>query len=353
MRRGWFRLRRTQWLIVLLLASIAVHVALLVVLPGDGSWVEAVYARRIYPVIGPVVAFVPSLLPFSLGTTVIVALLVWAPVYLVLNIVRWRRGRLGFWRAGERTLAGYVIVAAFLFHSFELFWGYNYLRPPLEERLDLTAADFSPELRSETARYIVGQAVATQVPVAEWDRAELDALVDAAMDRALRDLEGRGTPVVSPLKGGLTGHMLALQGSGGVVIPQSLEAHVDFGAPAHRLAFTAAHEKAHLAGFARERDANFVAWYALTRADDPRLRYAGYFGVVRYFLNAETRELALPLAADLAAVTNYRNSRVSEPVQRVHRRTYRVYLRANRMPAGFDDYSQVWQLIQAWQQLRE
>jgi hypothetical protein len=158
--------------------------------------------------------------------------------------------------------------------------------------------------------------------------------------------------VSSPLKGDLGTGLLALNGTHGFVSGSTLEAHVDFALPPYQLAFTAAHEKAHLAGFARERDANFVAWYALTRSDDPRLRYAGYFGVIGYFLNAETRPLAGSILTDLDAVRAYSSSRLARPVQRASQRVFGAYLRANRMPAGVGDYSAVSQLIQAFEQRR-
>jgi hypothetical protein len=343
-------LRLTRGLTAILLVSLIVHVGLLILLPGDGTWAEAIYARGIYPVLGPVIAFISAQVPFSLALMVLCGLLLWIPVYLILNIVRCRRGRLTFWRASEQTLAAFAIVAVLGFHAFYLFWGYNYLRPPLEQRLGLGSADLSAERQSATARLIVGQAVAARVPVPAWDRTELNALIDGAIDSALRDLEGRGTPVVSPLKGDWSTGLLAMQGNRGVISPFTLEAHVDFGLPAFALPFTAAHEKAHLAGFARERDANFVAWYALTHSNDPRLRYSGYVGVLNYFLNPETRRMALPLEADLRALSDYRSRTISEPLQRKSLQVYGAYLRANRMGAGLADYSQVAQLIQAWLQ---
>jgi hypothetical protein len=343
-------MRASHWLIVLLLLSLVVHVALLIVLPGDGSWIEAIYARRIYPAIGPMVAFLPGLLPFSLTGVLVIGLVIWIPAYLILNIVRWRRGRFGLARAGLRTLLAYSVVAAVVFHAFYLFWGYNYLRPSLEERLGLESVDLSDGPPREMAKRLIEDAVAARVPIEPWDRAELNALVDTAIDSAVRDLEGRPPAVVSPLKGDLGTGFLAWQGERGFIDPLTLEPHVDFGLPAFQLPFTAAHEKAHLAGFARERDANFVAWYALTHADDPRLRYAGYFGVVSYFLSPETRKLAEPLEPDLRALSDYHARTVSRRLQKGSLRVYRVYMRANRMRAGLGDYAQVWQLILAWLQ---
>jgi len=344
---------RRQRLIGVLLLSVLAHVAVLAILPADGRLVEAVYAQQVYPRLGPVVAFVPSLLPFSLAGLLLPALLIGLPAYAAVNVVRWRRGALGGRQAAERTLLAWFAAGAAVLHTFYIFWGYNYLRPPLEQRLGLAGIEFAPAERLEFARRFVGAAAAARVAIEDWDRRELDTLVDAAIAQALMTLEARPTPVVSPLKGDLGSGLLALTGTRGFVFGCTLEAHVDFRLPAFQLPFTAAHEKAHLAGFARERDANFVAWLALTRAQDPRLRYAGYFGVVTYFLNGETRELAGPVLDDRAELARYAAATVSLPVRGAGQRVYGTYLRANRMPAGTSDYAQVWQLIQAWERSRE
>jgi len=346
-------MRLSRGLIALLLISIIIHAALLALLPGDGTWVEAVYARHVYPAIGPVVAYLPAQVPFSVAGVGIILILIWVPSYLILNIVRWRRGRLGILRAGERTLAAWLIVGAFLFHGFYLFWGYNYLRPPLEQRLGLVDTDQSIESRNETSRIMVQRALDAIVPMPNWDRDELNAIVDIAIERAVRNLEGRATPVVSPLKDDLSTGLLAWVGTRGVVSPLTHEAHVDFDLPAFRRPFTAAHEKAHLAGFARERDAHFVAWYALTNSDDHRLRFAGHFGVVSYFRNSETNEMMELLRPYFLAEAAYHASRISRSVQRQQQRVQRVYLRANRMEAGLGDYARVSDLIHAWTQQRE
>lgn len=341
-------MRITSRVVLALGLSLILHIALLMLLPGSGDWVEAIYARGIYPVVGPIVAFLPALLPFSLAAVLLLALVALALAGLVYAASSWWRGRLQLRSAIGKTLAIAVVAVALVFHAFYLFWGYNYLRPPLERRLGLEDAARTEEQRLDFARRMVEAAAAARVSVEPWDRDELNALVDEAIAEAMIELEGRPAPVVSPLKGDLGSGFLARQGTRGVVSPLTLEAHVDLGLPAFVLPFSAAHEKAHLAGFARERDANFFAWYALTRSPDARLKYSAQLGVIHYFLNRETRPLAAPLEADLEALAAYEASHVSRGLQRASLEIYSVYLRANRIPAGIGDYAQAGGLIEAW-----
>jgi hypothetical protein len=291
---------------------------------------------------------VPGRLPFSLAAVALVASCVLAPAWLVFNLLGWRRGSMSLRRAGERTVAGYALVAATAFHGFYIFWGYNYLRPPIEQRLGLDPETFAADTFRTTAALVVSEAVAHRVAVPHWDRAELDRIVDAAMSRALQELEGRDPPVVSPLKADWPRGLIARMGGRGVISPLTLEPHVDFDLPPVILPFAAAHEKAHLAGFAGERDANFVAWYALVTADDARLRYAGYLGVVGYFLTRETRTAARPIEPDLAKLRDYGARKVSRAASESGLAAYRVFLRANRVESGLADYGRVSGLIHAW-----
>lgn len=338
---------------VLVVLTVLLHIVLLVAVPDDGSWAEGLYASRIYPVVGPAVALLPSLVPFSVTAVVICLLVIGGAASLLVCGLRFGRGRSAGTLALGRTLAVWLVLGGLIFHSAYLFWGYNYLRPPLEQRLNLDLSVLSRETHAATTRVILERAVDAITDVPEWDSAELNALVDQAMAKALLSLEGRLPPVVSPLKSDLGTGALAITGIGGVISPWTLEPHVDFNMPAFALPFTAAHEKAHQAGFARERDANFLAWYALAYSDDPRLVFAAYLRVSQYFSSPETADLKLQLRPYYLSRSLYHASRVSEPVARSHRVVHDGYLRANRMAAGTADYARVSDLIQAWLLQRE
>ena len=335
-------------LTAIVLLSFVLHALLLVLLPDDGQVVESIYVRGVYPVLAPVVSLLPSMLPFSVTTVGTAILLLWAFAVLLVHIRRWLMKRTGFMRAIGRTLASWGLVAIVLFHAFYLFWGYHYLRVPLEDRLALAAVDSSDAARTATSRLMVQRAVDAIVPIEPWDRSELDRLIDVAIDQAMLELEELPVPVTSPLKGDLALPFLAVFGQSGFLSPLTLEPHVDTQMPPFQVAFTAAHEKAHLVGYARERDANFIAWYALTRSDDPRLQFAGHFGVARYFRNGATRDLFEPLNPYYRMLTEYSAARVSPTLRDANRRIYNVYMRANRMQAGLADYGEVASLIHSW-----
>jgi len=64
------------------------------------------------------------------------------------------------------------------------------------------------------------------------------------------------------------------------------ESNLNVNFPDYTLPYTAAHELAHQRGFAREDEANFIAFLVCDASDDPYIRYSGYVGMYQYVMNA-------------------------------------------------------------------
>ena len=64
-------------------------------------------------------------------------------------------------------------------------------------------------------------------------------------------------------------------GISGIYSPFTAEAHVNAQVPLTEVPFVTAHEVAHGRGFAREDEANFIAYLVCRASDDPGLRYSG------------------------------------------------------------------------------
>lgn len=64
------------------------------------------------------------------------------------------------------------------------------------------------------------------------------------------------------------------------------ESNLNVNFPDYTLPYTAAHELAHQRGFAREDEANFVAFLVCISSDDAYIRYSGYVGMYEYVMSA-------------------------------------------------------------------
>ena len=114
--------------------------------------------------------------------------------------------------------------------------------------------------------------------------------------------------------------------------------------------FVIAHEWAHLAGYAGESEANFIAWLTCTKGDD-LARYSGALAAYEHAASALSRADRRALARldpgprdDLRAIAE-RYERSSPVVRRTAQDVYDKYLRANRVQEGIASYDAVLRLI--------
>jgi hypothetical protein len=111
------------------------------------------------------------------------------------------------------------------------------------------------------------------------------------------------------------------------------------------------HEWGHLAGYADESEANFIAWLACARGNE-RAQYSGWLALFGHSAGAlPPAQKRAAFAAldpgpreDLAAIAA-RYEATSRIVRVAARETYDRYLKANRVTEGIESYDAVLQLI--------
>ncbi len=77
-------------------------------------------------------------------------------------------------------------------------------------------------------------------------------------------------------------YVMATLSIGGIYFPFTGEANVNQAAPTHELPFTMAHEIGHQAGYAREDEANFIAFLVCRNSQNPLIQYSAYRAAVKY-----------------------------------------------------------------------
>jgi hypothetical protein len=109
--------------------------------------------------------------------------------------------------------------------------------------------------------------------------------------------------------------------------------------------FVLAHEWAHLAGYADESEANFVAYLACRRGD-AAARYSAALMTLGYASPRRAIRDALEIGPkiDLDAI-RMRYERTSDALRFAAREGYDKYLKANRVEKGVESYDAVVQLI--------
>lgn len=160
-------------------------------------------------------------------------------------------------------------------------WGLTYFRLPLEQTLLLDVRDSSVEELSALSEKLTRDANAMYTePSGNLLSPANNALNSAAKSYPI-PVGSFGEP-----KFALSSPLMSKFLIEGITSPFTLEALVNRGIPTASIPFVACHEAAHIRGFAREEDANIIAYLACEASDDPYYRYSGAVSALLYTLRA-------------------------------------------------------------------
>lgn len=334
---------------------------------------ENLYGRSVGPGIAWALSRVTGVLTFSVAEVLILgggALVLFLTGRGIAETAHRQR------RVGNLLMGGLLFsvgAAGLLVGLFYLLWGFQYSRPPVEERLAWPAGTGAPAevLEDLAVQMIDATNSAYRALHGTDDLGEPTSLEDrGALEGALE--EGwRRAAAAAGIRGGIAGRTygpikqprflsaaLDWLGISGFYLPYTGEANVNRGIPAATYPHVAAHEKAHQRGFNPENEANFFGFLAAASAPDPIVRYAAYVFAQRQLLSAlwahdetRTRELLerrLPgVQRDIDDIRAYWGQ-FEGPVRDASRATNDAFLRTNRVDDGVLSYGRSVELMIAW-----
>ena len=330
--------RRAAIVIALVIAAAGAALA-----PLPAAAVERWYSLAFYPRLQAILTQLSNRIPVSLLDVGVAVLLIAGVAFVV------RRSRRAGWKAAARgaalALAG---AAAALYLVFLFMWGLNYRRVPLEQKLAYDSARITREAALELGRLTVERVNEMHGPA---HAGAPGPPLEHAFAAALRALHHPGTAVTGVPKASLLRFYFRQAGIDGMTNPFFLDIVINPDVLPMERPEVLAHEWAHLAGYADEAEANFVAWLTCIRGD-ALAQYSGWLSLYSHVSAGlppdDRRTLAALLAegprADLRAIAA-RYARGSWLVRRAQREVYDVYLRANRIEEGIARYNAVARLV--------
>lgn len=329
--------------ITVILAALAVAIV-----PLPSRVVEAWYSRGIYPPIQGVLTSFSNRVPVALLDIAALGLL----VVLALGFVRRVRasGLVQALVSGVVSLATLTAVTLLLFF---VLWGLNYRRVPLDEKLEYDRTRVTREAALKLGGHALLEVNALHAPAHGLDAgASAQApTLEAAFDAAQRMLGSNRVAVPGVPKRSLLERYFRVAAIDGMTDPFFLEIIVNPDTLPFERPFVVAHEWSHLAGYANEAEANFVAWLACTQGD-AMARYSGWLAVFEHVVASVQRPDRTTLTSQLAAgprrdlqAAAARYARASPVVRTAARDVYDTYLRANRVHEGVESYTVVVRLM--------
>jgi hypothetical protein len=325
------------------LALLVVLAVAAAIVPVPAPTIERWYSNGIYPWIQSVMTPAANHVPIAILDIAAAVVLVFVAAAFAHRV-----RSIGVARAVLRTIRSTGCGAALLYLLFLGLWGLNYRRVPLEQKLDYERSRVTRAAAIELANTAAvsvnrGHAAAHAGPP------DISSL-ERSFEQAQRMLGAQRTAVPGVPKQSVLSFYFRRAAIDGMTDPFFLEIIVNPDVLDIERPMVLTHEWAHLAGYANESEASFLAWLTCVRGD-ALAQYSAWISAYEHAFRAlprEDRAALTPLEAgprdDLQAI-GARYSRSSPAVRQAARSVYDGYLRAHRVPEGIGSYDAVLRLM--------
>jgi hypothetical protein len=339
---------RTLWILLLLAAGIKIYSL-------DEPLVESSYTYGIYPYISVALRWLFGWIPFSIGD---VAYLL-AFVFLVLKT--WKLLRLLASRQLKMYLSWillrkYLRLVLWIYIVFNVFWGLNYNRVGIAGQLQIEVQPYSAQDVYALATALQQQLNHYAAQVSDSGRKNLQNHQElfreginaySVVEQSYPFLKYQQPSIKPSIFSGIGAYF----GFTGYYNPFTGEAQLKTSVPVFVRPFIVCHEMAHQVGYAKENEANMVAFLTGRVSSNVEFRYSAYWDVYTYAIRElkrydttafkQLRESVHPqFKKDYEAYLMYlyENENVVEPLMSDF---YDRYLKLNNQPKGKATYNEV------------
>ena len=238
---------------------------------------ERIYARGIYPLIARVLTTLSSPSPIAVGETLLLLVIGYTIVRVARGVLAWRRRQRRLANLALHALAQSAAAFGVGFLLFQLLWGLNHARLPFATQVDLHVTAVEPARLARVVDRLAERAAAVRPadsdPLTGYLTADWRERIADAYDAA-----GATWPVLAgprpTIRAPLISRLMTLGSVTGIYSPFTGEPNVNDDMPEVLRPFVACHESAHLRGYAREDEANFIAWWVGSRSPDRATAYS-------------------------------------------------------------------------------
>ncbi len=331
----------------------------------NSALTEKYYSSGVYRGISRSLGSLIGWIPFSLAEILVpflAVLAIWALIKWVISLIKNKEARWIVLRSGILNL---LLVVSIVYFAFIALWGLNYNRQSLGTILGLDVRDSDVQELVMMTEVLLENTNALREMVKEDERGVMVPF-DSVTESFSRAREGYlaaaeyipgfdgvyGKP--KPL---LFSPMIAYTNIWGIYIPFTAEPNVNMKVPTPMMGSTMMHELAHQLGFAREDEANYIAFLTCSLHPDVDFQYSGHLSALNYSLNAIYGQdvdayedlhsrLSEGVKRDYAENSRY-HQKYDGPVKEAFSKSNDVYLKANNQADGERSYGRMVDLLLA------
>ena len=352
---------------IYLLALFPVSFLLIFIAKRNNFFSEQIYALHIYKWLSQAVSFLSGLFPFSIAELLIMLL----PVVLLIIILRFviliifdKQAR------KDRMIKGIINVlctVSTVFFLFTMLGGLNYYRYSFVAYSNLEVIDSSVEELYQLTQSLTREANDLRAQITPTDKngvfqlsmsnTELAKEAQKAYEALAQEYPVLEGSYAAP-KPVLLSKLMSQTEIAGIFFPFTMEANVNIDIPDYSIPSTMLHELAHLHGFMREDEANYLAYLAGMKSDKVELKYSSTMLALIVAGNAlydkspelytEIREqYSEGVISDIQANSVYWQKYEDTVVSTISNKVNDTYLKANAQSDGVQSYGRMLDLLLA------
>lgn len=323
--------------------------------------IEAIHGHFVFPFMSWMLDHTINLLPFS-----IIYLLVPLLLYgFFRSLKSFRVASLKLRQTWSYFLLQLISLLAFVVTIFYIFWGFNYDRVQLQDRLSWTLSPISSdEFQAEGKLQVIRLAqfskqhreeIGENAPYQEYRL--LEAIMRKEARALAKELGYLDRNRVRCRQLAPAGVLLRIS-TAGFYNPLTGECNIDRGLHPLQKPFVMAHEFFHGMGVTGEGDCNFLAYVLCSRSKVDYVRYSGelcYWRYMRHTLRRSDEALYAELVERLPSFVIRDLEEIDEVIlkypdiaPRMRDAIYNAYLRSNKIGDGMANYNRILRLVITW-----
>lgn len=255
--------------------------------------VEAVYSRTIYPFFTRTIGSLCAKTDIDIGEILLYLFIAFVISFIIFIFRAFLKPNGSKLFHFVRRVIGLGITLCMLYTFFVVGWGLNYARQPLYQSMNLYTEKYTSDDLANVCTLLIKKANSLRTKVKENDdgvftlsKAEKqDMLSSVSKEYASGAQDFMNLCLNSRVKEVAASELLSYLETQGIFNPFTYEANINTHMPDLYFPSTLAHEYAHLQGFAREDEANFLAWYVLRNSSNANYAYSAYVLALTYAMD--------------------------------------------------------------------
>lgn len=325
--------------------------------------VEKVYSKLLYRAVGQPLSLIFGIFPFSIAEFIVILLplaIIFYTAYTVKKLFTRTKAPI---HALLNYVANLLLLTSLAFFLFITIWGLNYYRQPFAVLAGLDVRPSSADELEDVCEALIDKANTLRADVDEDTEGVMD-IQERKREILKRCVKGfKNAASIYPELGGRYGNPkpvllsmpMSYTGISGVYFPFTAEANVNISIPNSMIPCTASHEMAHQRGFAREDEANYIAYLACSMHPDADFQYSGTLLAAIHSMNALygsnpdsyfrlSKSYNEGVMKDITALDAFWDQ-FEGPVERTSERINNAYLKANKQKDGVQSYGRMVDLL--------